>query len=311
MNVSITIPNYNGETLLKKNLPKVIAAAEYYKKQTIHDIEIIVVDDCSDNQSVLVIKQLFPEVIVLQNEKNLGFALTVNKGVKKANGEIVVLLNSDVAPEKDFLMPLMHHFEDKKVFAVGCMDKSIEGSKIVLRGRGIGYWHKGFLMHKRGEVDKTDTLWVNGGSGAFRKSLWEKLGGFDPLYKPFYWEDIDLSYRALKSGYKLIFEPKSIVIHEHEKGAIKQQYSPTEIKKIAYRNQFLFVWKNVTDVSLQFSHFFWLPYHFMKAIFSSDSAFFAGFFAAIIRFPQSQYTSLQARRFFVKHDYEVTKEYQQ
>ena len=58
-----------------------------------------------------------------------------------------------------------------------------------------------------------------------------KLGGFDGLYDPFYWEDIDLSYRAQKSGYKVIFEPKSIVTHEHEKGTVKEMF---EIKRMMF-----------------------------------------------------------------------------
>lgn len=308
MKVSIIIPNYNGEKLLQENIPKVIQSLELYKNQSKDNTEIIVVDDCSDDQSVLVVKQLFPEVIVLQNEKNLGFALTVNRGAKKANGDIVVLLNSDVAPEKDFLVSLIPHFQDEKVFAVGCMDKSIEGNKIVLRGRGIGYWYRGFFMHARGEVDKTNTLWVNGGSGAFRKSLWEKLGGFDPLYKPFYWEDIDLSYRALKSGYKLIFEPKSIVIHRHAEGAIKKHHSSFQIKTVAYKNQFIFVWKNITDLDFQFSHIVWLPYHFIKAVIAFNTPFFIGFFKAFLLLPNIIQASFSVQKLFIVKDETVIQQ---
>jgi len=174
MKISIIIPNYNGEELLKKNLPKVLAASG--------NAEIVVVDDCSSDNSIEILKE-FP-VGVIRNEKNLGFSSTVNRGVKEAKGEVIILLNTDVAPQKDFIDFLTPHFNDEKVFAVGCMDKSIEGEKTILRGRGIGTWKKGFLIHSKGEVDKISTLWVGGGSGAFRKSIWEKLGGFCPLYNP-------------------------------------------------------------------------------------------------------------------------------
>jgi GT2 family glycosyltransferase len=214
------------------------------------------------------------------------------------------LLNTDVSPEKGFLEPLLVHFSDKKLFAVGCMDKSIENGQTILRGRGLGEWKKGFLVHRRGEVNKTSTLWVSGGSGAFRKSIWSTLGGFNELYAPFYWEDIDLSYRALKSGYQILFEPKSIVIHEHEKGAIKIKYPPFKIKTIAYRNQFIFVWENA-DLSNILSHIFWLPVYFIKALISFDRLFYLGFFEALILLPKIIKSKINYRRYFIKKDSEV------
>lgn len=294
--ISIIIPNYNGEELLKKNLPKVF--------ETLHgSTEVIVVDDGSKDGSVNFLKT--QKVRLLRNSKNLGFSSAVNKGVKAAKGEIVVLLNSDVYPENDFLDPLIKHFNDPQVFAVGCLDKSIEDGKVVLRGRGIGKWDRGFLVHSRGDINETNTLWASGGSSAFRKSIWEKLGGLNTLYNPFYWEDIDLSYRALKSGYKVIFEPKSIVYHEHEKGAIKQKYSPFQIKTIAYKNQFIFVWENATDLNLQILHFLFLPYHFIKALTRCDLPFFIGFFKAFVLLPKIIQSSLRNQKLFVKKDSEI------
>ena len=187
MNLSIIIPNYQGQNLLSKNLPKLVKELENYKEG---NAEIIVVDDGSTDQSVKVVSN-FSQVKLLKNDRNLGFSITVNKGAKNATGEILILLNNDVYPQSGFLKPLLDHFKSEKVFAVGCMDKSVEENTIVLRGRGEGTWKRGFLVHKRGEVDKSDTLWVSGGSGAFRKSLWDQLGGLNELYTPFYWEDID------------------------------------------------------------------------------------------------------------------------
>jgi len=300
MNISIVIPNYNGQDLLRKNLPKVLEVVE--------GAEIVIVDDASIDGSLKVLNSFGSKIKVIKNEKNLGFSSTVNMGVGEARWEIVVLLNTDVVPQKGFLDPLIAHFKDENVFAVGCMDKSIESGKIILRGRGIGSWKRGFLVHSRGEIDKTNTLWVGGGSGAFRKSIWEKLGGLNELYNPFYWEDIDLSYRALKSGYKIIFEPKSVVIHEHEKGAIKKTYSDFKVKTIAYRNQFIFVWENATDYSLQFSHLVFLPYHFIKALLRFDLAFFIGFLRAFILFPRIIISSLNYQKLFIRKDKELMEE---
>lgn len=293
MDVSIVIPNYNGKEILRENLPKIFDA--------VGDAEIIVVDDASTDGSLEVLGSFKEEIKVIKNEKNLGFSLTVNRGVKQAKGEVIILLNTDVVPEKDFLNPLLYHFSDNNIFAVGCMDKSIENGKIILRGRGIGCWKKGFFVHARGEVDKTNTLWVSGGSGAFRRSIWEKLGGFDELYSPFYWEDIDLSYRAIKSGYKILFESKSIVIHEHEKGAIKSTYSDFDVKVIAYRNQFIFVWKNITDFFLRLDHLRWLPYYFLRAFLKGDIALIKGILNALILLPKIiKYKDIEKKLFILK-----------
>lgn len=308
MNLSIIIPNYNGLSLLQKNLPKVIDAVKSFKEGK---IELIIIDDKSKDDSVMFLKEFAKKdhgnvtVKILENKKNLGFSPTVNKAVKHATGDIVILLNSDVVPENGFYKSLLPHFTDETVFAVGCMDKSIESGKTVLRGRGVGVWKRGFLMHKLGDLKKNTTLWVSGGSGAFRKKIWETLGGFNELFAPYYWEDIDLSYRALKTGYEIYFEEKSVVIHKHEEGAIKKTQKPFRIQTIAYRNQFIFVWENATDFSIAFSHLIWLPYHFIKAVKRRDSAFVLGFFKAVVLLPQIIITSIRYSSKFKKKDWEV------
>ena len=308
MDISVVIPNYNGEGLLKKNLSKVYEELKNYRSG---NFEIIVVDDASSDDSVSFLKGLAKDynLKIVGNEKNLGFSPTVNKGVKIASGEVVILLNTDIYPETGFLDPLLSHFkEDENVFAVGCLDKSIEGEKTVLRGRGLGEWKRGFLVHRRGEVDKTDTLWASGGSSAFKKVIWERLGGLNDLFAPFYWEDIDISYRALKSGYKVIFEPKSVAIHEHEKGAIHSKFSDDQVKVIAYKNQFIFVWENA-DSNLLLSHVLWLPYHKLKALMRLDWTFFLGFFNALLVIPKVLRARRKARKLFVKNDAEIMREF--
>jgi len=315
MNISVIIPNYNGENLLKENLPKVLDALKDYKKGK---IEIIIPNDPSTDNSKDVIhafissikeKHIVGKTVDNKNKNEGGFSKNVNRGVKLATGDVLILLNSDVIPHKGFLEPLLKHFEDEQVFAIGCMDESIEDGKTVLRGRGVGKWQRGFLTHQAGKLDKHNTLWVSGGSGAFRKSAWDKLQGLDPLYNPFYWEDIDLSYRAIKSGYKTIFEPKSVVTHEHEKGAIKSKFKSDLVKKITYRNQFTFVWKNITEPRLLLSHIAWLPYYFIKAFLSGDWVFFSGFYLALMRFPKVMQSRRVAQKLFVKSDTTILKNY--
>lgn len=275
--VSIVIPNWNGRNLLEKNLPTVIAAAK--------GAEIIVADDASTDGSVEFLEKYYPKVIIFRSDKQQGFAGNVNSGAAKAAGDIVVLLNTDVRPEQTFLEPLIRRFSDPNVAAVGCLEKSHEKEGIVLRGRGVARWEKGYFIHSRGEVDKEDTAWVSGGSAAFRRSVWNELGGMDTLYNPFYWEDIDLSYSIQKSGYNIVFEKKSVVGHFHDEGKIKTAYSSREVKRIAYRNQFLFQWKNISDTTLWFAHCFWTPIRLFQALIVGNWLMIEGYILAIMKVP--------------------------
>ena len=270
MKISVVIPNYNGKLLLERNLEKVINQS--------NNAQIIVVDDASTDESVQYVKKNFPKVTLIVKRKNSGFSSTVNLGVKNAEGDLVVLLNSDVYPKKNYIDHLMPYFKDPSVFAVGMLHQNIEGNKTVLRGRGLAEFKKGFLVHRRGDVDKNDTFWVNAGAGIFRKTIWNTLGGLREIYDPFYWEDIDLSWRAKKQGYKIYFEPKGKIVHIQSEGAIRSKYSPSQIKTIAYRNQFIFVWSNLRQPRYLIKHLLWLPYHFLKL---RQKEFLLGFLQAI------------------------------
>lgn len=273
--ISIIIPNFNGKSLLSKNLPAIV--------KNCPDCEIIVVDDASSDDSVNHVAKNFPKVKIIINERNLGFGKTANRGVEESNGELVALLNSDVSPRKDSVTAVSSYFNDNDVFAVGLCDLSHEKNRIIKRGRGGAKFKQGFVEHHAIPIKKGETFWVSGGSGVFDKEKFLELGGFDPVFAPFYWEDIDLSFRAWRRGYKCLFEPKAQVNHFHEKGAIKKSKSPFFIKITSYRNQFLFVWKNVDDYFLIIQHILWFPYHFLRTAICLDFAFHIGFIWAAAR----------------------------
>ncbi|OIP58186.1 MAG: hypothetical protein COX79_04840 [Candidatus Levybacteria bacterium CG_4_10_14_0_2_um_filter_36_16] len=286
--IEVIIPNYNGTSLIKRNLGAVLASLFEEK-----NVKVTIVDDGSDKKQIEELEELLSEfkkksdieITLVKKSKNEGFSSTVNKGAFASSADFLVLLNTDVSPQKNFLKIALSHFDQNpKLFGVGCLDKSIEGSKTILRGRGIGDWKRGFVVHKKGEITRSDTFWIGGGSSIIKKNLFVQLGGFDEIYNPFYWEDIDLSYRAKKSGYEIIFEKESVVVHRHAEGAIQTHYSPFRIKTISFRNQFIFVWKNIDDVTLLVNHLVWLPYYFLVALLHMDLAFYAGFILAISRF---------------------------
>jgi GT2 family glycosyltransferase len=234
MKVSIVIPNWNGVEKLRRNLPAVLKVRGVS--------EVIVSDDASTDDSLRVLKEEFPSVKVVVRKKNGGFSSNVNSGVKEISGDLFLLLNSDASPEADVLEKALMHFENPRVFSVGC-------------GTGGNWnwakWENGYFWHNqaKGDVAKEfhETLWSSGGSSIFRKSVWDMLGGFDELFDPFYEEDLDIGYRARKRGFINIFVPKAHVIHYKEKGVIALNFSQSTISNTAQRNQLLFIWKNITD----------------------------------------------------------------
>ena len=238
MRVSIVIPNWNGKELLKKNLPNILEA---------NPNEVIVVDDGSTDDSVDFLRQTFPSIKVIVNPKNLGFVPSTNKGVVNSSNPVVVLLNNDVLVDKNFLKPLLPHFESDDIFAVSCAEKGYSWA-----------WAKfknGFITHGMGEPTITPhpSFWASGGSAAFSREKWLKLGGMDAIYKPFYWEDVDISFRAQKRGWKIIWEPKSVVYHQHE-STIGKNFNKNYIDLISGRNRLLFIWKNITSKTLFKQH---------------------------------------------------------
>lgn len=272
MKVSVVIPNYNGRHLLEKHLPSVFAALR-------KGDEVIVVDDASTDDSVKYLREKHPKVRVVEHHQNLRFAQSCNDGVVAALNPIIVLLNSDVAPEKDFLSPLLEEFEDERVFAVGCAERDVKGQ---MSGRSMGRFSRGVIAHWRAKnQEKHTTFWASGGSMAARKDIWEKLGGMDTLFKPAYQEDRDLSYRAMKLGYKVRFAPQSVVFHDHET-TNKTALGERTLIMVSFKNLFLFYWKNVTDYDLIIQHFLWLPYHLILGGIRSKGLLIKGFFQALL-----------------------------
>ncbi len=251
---SIIIPNWNGRELLEQCLPSVVEAV----RSDGGDHEIIVVDNHSTDDSVRFLKASYPEVKVLELDTNRGFAGGCNAGAAESQNEIIVFLNNDMMVERGFLRPLLDAFDDETVFAVSSQiyfwdpEKRREET-----GQTRGFLKLGFLQVVHDEPRDADgvrpVLYAGGGSSAFDRNKFLALGGFDELYQPFYWEDTDISYRAWKRGWKVLYEPRSAVHHKH-RGTIGKTYDADFTHKAVNRNHFLFMWKNFTDLSLLLLH---------------------------------------------------------
>lgn len=243
--VSIVIPNFNGEELLKINLPIIKKVME----NPVNKIsEVIIVDDGSKDGSIEFIRNNYPKIILVCYKKNRGFSSAVNVGIKLSKGNLIVLLNNDVKPQENFLGGIFKYFSDKRLFAVSFHEKGY--------GWAWGKFQDGFIIYEPGKESKEyhSTFWVSGGSGIFRREILFKLGLFDErLFSPFYWEDLDLSYRALKHGYKILWIPEAEVVHNHE--STVKQISENYRWRIQERNQLLFIWKNISSKNMLKKHF--------------------------------------------------------
>lgn len=239
MKISIVVTNFNGLKIIQKSLPLIIA-----NRGPAH--ELIFADDASTDASLVYVRQLqkqYPFIKIISHPHNVGFAANSNAAVKAAVGDLVVLLNSDIHPQPGFITACLSHFRDPQVFGVGlCEINNPNWARI--------FWREGYLQYEPGtKIDQPHiSAWVSGGSSIVRRSLFLKLGGFDEIYEPFYSEDLDLGYRAWKSGYKLLWEPKAKVIHKHEATISKFPRRFTDYVK--ERNRLLTVWRNITDNDL-------------------------------------------------------------
>ncbi len=255
--VSIVIPTYNGKELLEKFLPSVVVAAEFYKGQT----EIIVVDDGGTDGSDEFVKRNFPEIKLVKLEKNKGFSGACNEGFKASKGEIIISLDNDILVADDFIHPLIAHFDDKDVFGVAPGLLLPNQKDLEVSARGLKF-RRGFIeipVFKPREIQEQNFVFLLGGGAATmdRNKLFE-LGGFDELFNPFYWEDTDLSYRAWKRGWKILYEPKARVYHQKASTSFRV-YSRYYVEKIGEKNRYILIWKNILDKRLLFCHLLWVP----------------------------------------------------
>lgn len=304
---SVVIPNWNGRDLLARYLPSVIAALADDPEN-----EILVVDNGSTDGSVEFIRESFPEVRVLALSKNLGFGGGSNAGFRQASNDIVVLLNSDMRVEQHFLRPLLEGFTDEYVFAVSCQIFFSDPDKLRQETGLTQAWWSGGQIRVRHRIDDAVSdlypcFYGGGGSCAFDRRKFLELGGFDHLMRPFYLEDTDLGMLAWKRGWKVLYQPRSIVFHEH-RGTIGRKFSPEYIQGVLKKNFLLFVWKNIHEWRRLAGHFAWTWADAAVSLIFGDSperANLRGLFRAFLQLPEVLRARWRARKLAVVSDTEA------
>ena len=302
--VSIVIPTWNGLELLKRFLPSVIGSARHYHQRSQSPTEIIVVDDGSRDQTI---EWLRAEGFVdhrsgaaasgfdlkfVSSEMNQGFGEACNLGFASASHPLVFLINNDAEPALDGIRPLVANFEEEMVFAAHCRVFDLDTRNECGTGK-IGSFARGFIrVHKSyipvatsfNHRDALYSMFAGGGAAMFDRKKFLDIGGFESLLSPFYWEDVELSYRAWKRGYTILYEPRSVVYHRFSStiGKLNQR----TVRKIDQRNRIVYHWIDLHDGPMLASHAMWVLLLAISAPLRLKPEFVSSCFGALKLLPR-------------------------
>ncbi len=257
MNLSIIIVNYNVKEFLQNLIHSIRKAAGELT------YEIIIVDNASDDGSVEFIREKFPSVKLIVNDKNLGFSKANNIGLAAAQGKYLLLLNPDTLVREDTLQKMIDFFKDTPDAGLaGCKILNPDGTlQLACRRSFPGPWtsfckvtglstlfpnSRIFARYNLTYLDENQTYEVDAISGSFMmmtRDVYKKVGGLDEQFF-MYGEDLDLCYRIQKSGYKVYYVHSTQIIHY--KGESTKRSSLDETK-IFYEAMNLFVKKHLSS----------------------------------------------------------------
>ncbi len=253
--VAVVILNWNGKLFLEKFLPSILSS-------TYTNMQIIVADNASTDDSVVFLKANYPTVKIIINTSNEGFAKGYNTALQTLKEDYFVLLNSDVEVTPNWIMPIIELMESDKMIAA-CQPKILaekQKTQFEYAGACGGWIDKFGYPFARGRIlenTEADTaqydnaqpcFWASGAAMFVRAAVYLKLGGLDEYFFA-HQEEIDLCWRMQLSGYKVYVQPSSVVYHVGAgtlpKGNSKKTY-------LNFRNNLIMIYKNTYGFSLFF-----------------------------------------------------------
>lgn len=248
--VSIVIPNYNGRHLLEEFLPFTVQAI----KNAAVDYEIIVVDDDSKDDSIAFLETYYPEIILLKNEINKGFSATCNKGIMQASKELMLILNSDIQLSPNYFENQWQCFEEHDTF--GVMGRIIDTGTHTYDGprlpQRFGFKFKQNKIYETADQKHpTPTIFLSGANALVCAKKIKQILGFDEIFSPFYFEDVDLSLRAWRLGWKCYYAFEATCDHIGS-STINANNLKKNVKATYYRNRYI-----LHGIHLNKSQFAW------------------------------------------------------
>ncbi len=259
MNCRIIVLNYNGRTILEQCLPSIVEAV----RRSSRAVRLTVLDNCSRDASREYVREHVPSAEWIDAPSNRIFC-SYNALVEATPEEAVILLNNDIRVEPDFIDPLLRALEeDADVFFAAPKTMKYDGTAYE-GGRAKWEFRSGFLWgaavfpgHEKQINTPGPTMQT--GFGAFRRSMFLELGGFDDLYLPGTVEDADLCFRAYRRGWKGMYRPDSVVYHMGQT-SFKREFGLNGILRMNRRNLHLFIWKNIRSPRLWAQYLLLLPF---------------------------------------------------
>lgn len=283
--VAVVILNWNGEKFLRDFLPSVV------EHSASDDTGVVVADNNSTDNSVELLKEQFPQVRIIINEKNEGFAGGYNKALQQVEAEYYVLLNSDVKVTENWIRPVIEMMDQNP--ETGAAQPKIRSyhqpGYFEYAGAAGGYIDKYGYPFCRGRIfdavekdegqydDVTEVFWATGACLFVRADLFRQTGGFDEDFFA-HMEEIDFCWRIKHKGYKVMYQPKSVVYH------VGGGTLPTASSFKAYlniRNNNAMLYKNLPQGKLSITIFIRLILDGMAAIKFFTDGGIADFMAVI------------------------------
>ncbi len=250
--IAIVILNYNGIYFLKKYLPTVLQYSE--------GAELIVADNASSDGSVDFLQREFPQIRLLINKKNAGFAGGYNWALSQVKADYYVLLNSDIEVTPGWIWPVVELMEkDEKIAACQPKIRSVhEKDHFEYAGASGGFIDRWGYPFCRGRIfeelekdmgqydDVREIFWATGACLFVRANLYHALGGLDDDFFA-HMEEIDFCWRAKNAGYKIMVQPASVIYHVG--GGTLPKNSPRKTY-LNFRNNMMLLFKNLTPREL-------------------------------------------------------------
>jgi GT2 family glycosyltransferase len=243
--VTFIVPTHNQRELMDLCLPPLLEEAGPVHK-------VLVVDDASTDGTAEHVRRRYPRVRVVRLTRNRGFARAARAGIAACDTPLFALINSDVQVRPGFLAAILPHFERDDVFAV-CARIELPGGSQMETGN-VAPSFSGILEPYHLPPGKPGPiLFAGGASSVFHRARYDALGGFETIFQPLYWEDIDLGYRAWRAGWRSLFEPAASVWHQR-RAWIGPRFGDALANETFLKNSLVFVWKNLRDRAMLTQH---------------------------------------------------------
>jgi GT2 family glycosyltransferase len=281
--IAVVILNWNGKSLLKEFLPSVILYSQ--------EAHIYLADNNSSDDSIYFVKNKFPEITIIKNNANLGYAGGYNQALKEVKEPYFCLLNSDVEVTENWLQPIIQLFDNEPNTAI-IQPKILaynQKDSFEYAGAGGGFIDKYGFPFCRGRIfdtlekdnqqynDIKTIFWASGACFFIRKNVFEQLNGFDEDFFA-HQEEIDLCWRAFNLNYEAKYCGKSVVYHL---GGGTLAYNNSKKIYLNFRNSLWMLVKNLPSNKLFSTLFIRMCFDGLASIYFFKQFNFKGIFSIL------------------------------